>query len=105
MVVHIFEDGCESDTQERHIFPCHAVPHDLHLLSFGVGDDLSGHVNLVRHVEDVQAKVVSEVGVVKLFIGSQTKFDDVFDFLPGDLTNLLITPGTLLIISSTSIWQ
>lgn len=54
MVVDVFEDWCKSDTQEWHIFPCQTIPHDFHFLTFGVGDNLSSHVDLIRDVKDIK---------------------------------------------------
>lgn len=98
MVVHILHNRSETDIQHGEILELKTIPHDFDLLALGVGDDLSRDVDLVRQVEYVETEVVGQVRVVQLFVGGQAQFDDVLDFLAGDLNRSRGTPGTRRII-------
>ena len=85
VVVDSFQDWGESNVEQGHVFEAEGIPEDFDFLSFGVGDDLSGKVDLIGHIEDVEPEIVGEVGIIYLLEGGQSKFDDVFDFFSGDL--------------------
>ena len=105
MVIDCLEHGGEVDVQLRKILKAHGVEENFHFLSLGVGDDLTGHVDTVGLIEDIVSHVVGEIGVSDLFERAESDLDDVLDFSAGDLHLILYTPGTLLMTSSTSIWQ
>ena len=62
-------------------------PQYLNLLTFGVSDDLSANVGLVSLVENVDAKVNNQVGIVDFFIRSETKLLDTESLTPGQAWN------------------
>ena len=85
VVVDGLEDRGEVDVELGEIFEAERVEEDLDFLAFGVGDDLSGDVDAVGLVEDVEAEVVGQPGKPDLFHGRQAHLDDLFDFSAGDL--------------------
>ena len=79
---------------------------DLNFLSFGVGDNLPAHIDSVRLIEDVDAHVIGQVGISDLLHRCESNRDYMFRLFSGHLSiNIWCTPGTLLMSSSTSIWQ
>lgn len=105
MVVDGFKNGCEANIQSGEILKTEGVPIDFYFLTFRVGHYLPGNVDLVGEVEHIQPKGICEICVINLFEGCETELDNVFHFFSGDLNRQKCTPGTLLITSSTSIWQ
>ena len=58
-------------------------PQYLNLLTFRVSDDLSANVGLVCLVENVDAKINNQVGIIDFFIRSETKLLDTESLTPG----------------------
>ena len=66
---------------------------------------MSGDVDTVGLIENIQSEVICEVGISDLLIRSQAYFNYMLDFFASNLDYEDVTPGTLRITSSTSIWQ
>lgn len=105
VVVDSLKNRGEVDVQLREILEAHRVEKDLHLLALGIGHHLPGNVDAVGLVEDVETHMVGKVGIPDLLVGTETNLNNMFGLLSGDLGEWQRTPGTLLMSSSTSIWQ
>lgn len=90
MVVYVLHDGGETDIQHGEILEGLRVPVNLDFFALGVCNNLSGNVDLVGHVENIQTDVVSDVGKVNFLVRVQTKpvesrlLGDPLGFFTGD---------------------
>ena len=105
MIINCFKDWGKVDIQNWQIFETHRVPENLNFLSFWVGHNLSGYVDTIRCIKYIVTHMISQIGISDLFVGSKTHLYDMFDFFTSNLDSTFNTPGTLLMTSSTSIWQ
>lgn len=105
VVVHSLKNRGEVDIQLRKVLKAHRVEKDLHFLSLGVSDHLSGNVDAIGLIEDVKTEMIGKISVSDLFVGAESALDDMFDLFASDLHEERLTPGTLRMTSSTSIWQ
>ena len=105
MIINRFQHRREVDVELRHVLEAHRVVIDLHLLPLGIGHNLPADINAVGFVEYVDTHVISQICVSHLLHWRQSNFYYVLALPPGYLHKNYGTPGTLLINSSTSIWQ
>lgn len=106
MVIHRFQNRSKSDIQRSHILKDERIPENLNLLTFRVGNNLTSNIDLVREVKDIKTNIVCKVSIVNLLKWRKSKFNNMLNLFSCDLYYYYeYTPGTLLMTSSTSIWQ
>ena len=73
VIVEIFWNRCKSDTVHEQVFECLPISVDLYFIALRYGDDLSGIVDLVGHVGDIEDGVINEIRKVEFLVRVQTK--------------------------------
>lgn len=67
MIIYCFQYWSKVDVQLRKVLEAERVKENLHLLSFGVSDDLAGDIDTVGLIKNIEAEVVGKPGVPDLF--------------------------------------